>query len=375
MVQKLTSSLELKQKNRSHVFQLLYKTSGLTRQDIVARLQLSLPTVTQNLEELQAEGLICEDGSKGNTGGRRAKTYALVANARTAIGLDITKGGITAVAVDLLGNIVARVHESVQFSKTEAYYRRVGHVIDLILRQGKLDKDRVLGVGIGVPGLITPDHQKVFYGEILQFTDATCMEFSEFIPFRANLYNDANAAGFAESWVRPDLKNAFYLMLSNNVGGAIYINNRQYNGDNTRSGEVGHIQIVPNGKLCYCGQRGCVDAYCAATVLSGMTNGDLNVFFAKLERKDPKACAVWREYLQHLSVTVANVRMLLDCNIILGGYVGEYIDPYLDELKALAARLSGFEDTADYLLPCSYKKEAIAAGAALSYIAEFVKSI
>ena len=59
MVQKLTSSLELKQKNRSHVFQLLYKTSGLTRQDIVARLQLSLPTVTQNLEELQAEGLIC----------------------------------------------------------------------------------------------------------------------------------------------------------------------------------------------------------------------------------------------------------------------------------------------------------------------------
>lgn len=285
MVQKLTSSLELKQKNRSHVFQLLYKTSGLTRQDIVARLQLSLPTVTQNLEELQAEGLICEDGSKGNTGGRRAKTYALVANARTAIGLDITKGGITAVAVDLLGNIVARVHESVQFSKTEAYYRRVGHVIDLILRQGKLDKERVLGVGIGVPGLITPDHQKVFYGEILQFTDATCMEFSEFIPFRTNLYNDANAAGFAESWVRPDLKNAFYLMLSNNVGGAIYINNRQYNGDNTRSGEVGHIQIVPNGKLCYCGQRGCVDAYCAATVLSGMTNGDLNAFLPSWKEK------------------------------------------------------------------------------------------
>ena len=67
--------------------------------------------------------------------------------------------------------------------------------------------------------------------------------------------------------------------------------------------------------------------------------------------------------------------MLLDCNIILGGYVGEYIDPYLEDLKALTAKLSGFETTADYLLPCRYKKEAIAAGAALNYIAKFVKSI
>lgn len=375
MAKKITSSLELKQKNRSHIFQLLYRKPSLTRQDIVTQLQLSLPTVTQNLEDLQSEGLIMEDGSKGHTGGRRARTYALVADARTAIGLDITKGGITAVAVDLLGNIIAKIHKTVPFSRTDAYYRGLGDIIDSIIRQGELDRERILGVGIGVPGLITPDHQNVFYGEILQFTGATCQEFSGFIPFHTELYNDANAAGFAESWVRPDLRNAFYLMLSNNVGGAIYINNQQYNGENTRSGEVGHIQIVPNGKRCYCGQRGCVDAYCAATVLSSVTDGDLNRFFSLLEKNDTETCAVWAEYLQHLSTTVANVRMLLDCNIILGGYVGEYIDPYLEDLKALTAKLSGFETTADYLLPCRYKKEAIAAGAALNYIAKFVKSI
>lgn len=372
---KLTSSLELKQKNHSNIFRLFYQSSSLTRQDVVAQLQLSLPTVTQNLEDLLAEGLLQKDGSKGNTGGRRASTYALVADARTAIGLDVTRHAITAVAVDILGNIIAQVHRPIPFSRTDAYYRSLGETIEAVIAQGQLARDHILGVGIGVPGLITPDRQTVFYGEILHFTGASCEEFSKYIPFATELCNDANAAGFAESWVRPNLENAFYLMLSNNVGGAIYLNNRQYNGDNIRSGEAGHLQIVPNGKRCYCGQQGCVDAYCAATVLSSATDGDLSRFFSLLQSGDPQCGKVWSEYLQHLAKAIINIRMLLDCNIILGGYVGEYIVPYLEDLKKATAALSGFEATADYLLPCKYNKNAIAAGAAMGYIAKFVRSI
>lgn len=374
-MEKRTANIEIKQRNRNNIYQLLRKHEGLSRQDIVNALQLSLPTVTQNLMELRQEGLVEECGSIGNTGGRRATAFSTVNDARTAIGVDITRNHITTVAVDLKGTIIAQTSSKVAFERSESYYRRLGEIVEETIRAGKLDRKKVLGVGIGVPGLITADNQTVFYGEILNFTGATCREFSQFIDIPTALFNDANAAGFAEMWTNPDIKSAFYIMLSNNVGGAIYNNHHQFCGEHMRAGEVGHIIIVPDGLQCYCGQRGCVDAYCAATVLSGLTDGDLKLFFERLRSGDEKARQLWSEYLRHLAKAVINVRMLFDFPIIIGGYVGEYIDEYLPELKSHIAGKNSFEKDADYIIPCRYKVESIATGAALNFIASFLDGI
>lgn len=368
-------SMELKQKNRTRIFRLFRETSAISRQEIVNALNLSLPTVTQNLEKLQTEGLIAQTGTVGNTGGRRARVYSMVHSARTAIGLDITRHHITAVSLDLGGNVIATLQKRRDFSRTDAYYRQMGELIREMISVAHLDKRNILGVGIGVPGLITPDNKTVFYGEILQFTGATCDEFSKYIPYPTALYNDANAAGFAELQELHSCQNIFYLMLSNNVGGAVYLNSQQYCGENIRSGEAGHMIIHPGGKKCYCGQEGCVDAYCSATVLSGLSEGSLSEFFRQLRKQDPQILAAWETYLDDLALTVGNLRMLFDCNIILGGYVGAYMDSYLDALKARLVGKNSFEQAADYLLPCHYKNEAIAAGAALNFIVAFLDSV
>ena len=69
------------------------------------------------------------------------------------------------------------------------------------------------------------------------------------------------------------------------------------------------------------------------------------------------------------------IHVLLDCNIVLGGYVGEYMGPYIDDLQVRVVKLSTFCDNADFLKLCSYKKEAIAAGAAMRFIADFTDSV
>ncbi len=222
------------------------------------RLGLSLPTVTQNLTDLLDEGLIAESGTRGNTGGRSAVAYSCVASAHTAIGMDITKHHITAVALDLRGRILGGIREKHTFERSDAYYRQLGRVVDQVIEQNEIAPESVLGVGFGVPGLITEDNRGVFYGKILNFTGATVEEFSHYIPFPAKLFNDANAACFAETWLTEDVDNTFYIMLSNNVGGAVRINRLMYPGDNLHAGEVGHLTIHPEGKPCYCGQRGCV---------------------------------------------------------------------------------------------------------------------
>ena len=372
---KQTANMEIKSRNRTSIYQYLRSNPGQTRQDLVRSLQLCLPTVTQNLTQLQQEGLVEESGSMGNTGGRKAKLYGIVAAARAAVGLDITRHRVTAVVVDLNGTILAGNQLKTDFARNDAYYQALGRLVEQSVADSGVSPDRILGVGMGVPGLVTGDHQGVFYGEILGFTGADSAELSRYNPYPTTLHNDANAAGFAEAWAVPEPGNAYYLMLSNNLGGSVVVDGRVYAGDHLRSGEVGHMCIVPGGRPCYCGQKGCVDAYLAATELSDMTDGSLELFFDLLRGGSQMAREKWDRYVEHLAFAVNNLSMLFDCRVILGGYVGQYIGPYLDDIRRRAGQLNPFEHSADYLTPCACRREAIATGAALNYISDFLAQI
>jgi predicted NBD/HSP70 family sugar kinase len=373
---KKISNHSIQRNNRSNIYRLLREEGALSKQELVQRLRLSLPTVTTNLTGLVAEGFVAEGGFIGNTGGRRAKTYSAVNDARLAVGLDVTKDYVIAVVVDLRGTIIHKTRVSLQFEQSAAYYRRLAGVVRDLVRGGVPDDRRILGAGIGVPGLVTENNRKVFYGEILKFTGATCAEFSRDIPYKTALLNDASAAGFGEFWIRGRPGSAFYISLSNNIGGSVMIDNRIHNGSHYHSGEIGHLTLYPGGKRCYCGQLGCVETYLAATILTGETGGALSDFFKRLSARDARALSLWDVYLNDLARTVNNLQQLFDCTIILGGYVAEYIAEYLDELKQRAGKLNPFEKgNADYIEICRYKTWSIAAGAALHFISEFINTV
>ena len=118
-----------------------------------------------------------------------------------------------------------------------------------------------------------------------------------------------------------------------------------------------------------------MDPYCTAGVLSSATGGDLRRFFQLLKEKDPNTVTLWQEYVGHLASAVSSIRMLFDCDIIIGGYVGSYIDAHMEDLKEALKDRTTFDENADYLRPCRYKTEAIATGAALNYISAFLDSI
>jgi predicted NBD/HSP70 family sugar kinase len=369
------ATLGIQRMNRRNIYHLFRRDGSLTRQDIVHRLQLSLPTVVQNINNLQNEGYIREEGFIGYTGGRRAKTYNVVNNARIAIGLDITMDYIIAVVVDLAGEVICRNQVWCKFEPSDRYYKSLGAVVTDLVKKNSLDEKRILGVGLGVPGLVTEDNQRVFYGEILKFTGATCQEFSKYIPYKSALLNDANAAGFGEFWIRENPGSAFYVSLSNNIGGMVIINDRILTGSHFHSGEIGHLTLYPKGKLCYCGRKGCVDPYLAATNLSSLSNGDMADFFRLLEEKNPVVVKTWDAYLNDLALALNNIQSLFDCRVILGGYVAEYIDKFIPELKRRAALLNTFEKDADYIDVCRYKTYSIAAGAALHFISAFIDAV
>lgn len=136
------------------------------------------------------------------------------------------------------------------------------------------------------------------------------------------------------------------------------------------------IVVPEGGRQCYCGKYGCFDTVCRAGNLDQYTDGNLELFFEKLRKKDKTALALWDEYLDHLAIAIHNIRILFDGKVILGGYVGAYIGEYLSDLCRRVDEYNPFGDRAeDYVIACHYKKEASAAGAAIFYIDEFLAEI
>jgi len=380
------SNIEVKKINRNQVFRYVNKYEKVSKPDIAVALGISMPTVLQNVKELLDRGLISEGGAFESTGGRKAKVIAPVHNARYAIGIDITQNHVSLGLTDLSGQVLRHSRHHKPFINERKYYSEMGEMAVKFLENSKIPEDRFLGFGISVPGIITPDNNKIAYSHALGIKDVPCSIFSQSIPYPCIFSNDANAAGLAELYSADKRFTAVYLSLSNSVGGAIIIDKSNgqddgqvtesiFLGDNCRSGEFGHMTLISGGKTCYCGKMGCVDAYCSAKILAKYTDGKLEKFFSEMERGNDEYRAVWEEYLTYLAMAVNNLRMAFDCSVIIGGYVGSFIEPYLAHLQEKAGLLNTFEMNAQYIKPCRFRTEASALGAALRHIEIFIDSI
>lgn len=364
----------IKARNLGDIYRTIYYEGPCSRQALATRLGLSLPTVTNNLNRLKEEGLIYNAGSFSSTGGRKANMLRCVANARFSMGIDITKNHLSIVIIDLESQIIASNRIRIPFEDTDDYYRFAAEKLEYIIAEHSILKNKLLGVGISLPVIVGKDQKSISYATVIEISGEIYPKIQKHIPYPFLLFNDANSGGLAESWISPSKENKIYLSLSSSVGGAT-INGRDISiGNNCRASEFGHMTIIPNGRKCYCGQHGCLNAYCSAKLLTNLTNGDLKRFFDEL--KDNKGFQqLFDEYLDYLAIAVNNLRMCYDCDVILGGNVGAYMTDYIEILREKAVALNPYEQDANYIQVCHYKTEAAAAGAALYYVNQFVLHI
>lgn len=152
---------------------------------------------------------------------------------------------------------------------------------------------------------------------IVEVREFPIRRLTQYIPYPCFIENDANAGGIAEWWNHEDHENMVYLSVQRGVGGAVLLDGVRYMGHHHHSGEFGHMCIVPNGKPCLCGMRGCLEAYCSTARISTDLGITREEFFASLEAGNPDYLATWKEYLDYLAIGINNIRMVLDCNIVL----------------------------------------------------------
>lgn len=381
MNRKRTLTSEVRVANRSLIFHTLYEQGAQSKSQLRSLLGLSLPTIDQNLTELRRQGLLTATEGRQATGGRKAMEYAVDPEARFALGVDITANHIATAILDLLGGIRHLTRERLVYEPTAAYCAHVSAQLKQLLSDHGIAEDRVLGLGLSVPAIVSADARQLTYASLLQFTDGRLSDFEGCLPFPCRFINDATAGGFAEAWYNPDIRRGgrdqtiAYLSLSNSVGGAFLHLGSIYPGINQRASEFGHLTLHPGGRTCYCGQRGCADAYLSAKLLSDLRQGDLAAFFEALAAGDPACQAAFERYSDDLVLMINDLRMVYDCPVICGGYVGSHLTPYLDRLRGRLAQRNTFEPDGSYLLACAWRYEAAAVGAALNYLDAFIRGI
>jgi len=364
---------EKKKSNKSRIARFIRKKGSASKPEIAYSLKISMPTVLTAVKDLTEAGVIKESGQYESTGGRKAAALSIVPDNRYAVGIDITANHVSFVLINLNGDILFRKRIRQAYSHCQAYYKSIRDDTDVFIRDSQIEAGRILGVGISLPGIIDKSGKTLVKSHILNVENISLQVLGQYFDREPSYENDASAAAMAElGHLRG---NAVYLSLSNTVGGAICVNQSLYQGDHFRSAEFGHMILVPRGRSCYCGKKGCMDAYCSAKVLSAASDGSLETFFKKLAAGDAALTSIWEEYLDHLAMAISNLRMCFDCDILLGGYVGGFLEPYLEELSSRAAQYNGFDRDASYIRLCRYKKEAAAVGIALTFVDDYLDNL
>lgn len=366
------TNIEVKKKNRNDVFRYICSKGMVSNPDISYALKLSLPTATQITKELIEKGLVEEKGELESTGGRRAKALAVSDHVGKAVGLDITKNHISIMLTNLTGSILKYDRIFLPYKAEDSYYQEVSQKLECFLREGGHRRESILGIGISFPGIIDLEKEQVADSHILGVKMLPFSSVSRFFSYPCHFLNDANAGAYAEGIQSESMERFFYLSLSNTVGGAVYSNGRLEQGKNFRCGEAGHMTIVPDGEKCYCGKSGCLDAYCSARCLS---DGRLEDFFERLGQGDQEAAGLWDKYTYYLAIAVNNIHMVLDCDLVLGGYVGSCMGEYIKDVQDKVSQRNTFAEGSSFVRCCRHKTGAAALGASLNVIELFMEQV
>lgn len=377
MSEKGLTNISVKKINRSKVYQYIYRKKITSKLQIVQDLQMGLSTVSQNLNLLEQDGLIEKNGYFESTGGRKANAIQIVSDFRISIGIGILKNMFHITAVDLYGNALYTNTIPFPYSNTPDYYKQVTDKIKEFITTNQYDEEKILGVSIATQGITSPDHSTVLYGNIMNNTGMILEDFSRYLPYPCYLEHDSKSAAFLELWKHPELDSAVVFLLNRNLGGAIITNHQIHQGSSMHSGTIEHICINPDGPLCYCGNRGCLETYCSANALEQAAGMNIKDFFSLLrEKKSPQLTQIWKDYLHHLAFAMKNLNLIIDAPIIISGYLAPYF--LEDDIAYLTKHInvsSPFALNKEHIFVGTNGQYTPAIGAALFYVNQFIHSI
>ncbi len=403
-----TTVRDLRMRNRSRLLWELYLHGPLTYPGLAAAARVSPATVSNVIGDLERMGLVGEVGSEDSHGGRPRGLFHIDPDSGYVVGVDV---GETAVMVELFDlGMRARASRRSLTRHTrlepEEVVDRIVEGVEAVVAGSDVDESRILGVGVGVPGLVERRRcdgaeddrcggertEAVVYDQSIGWGTVPIERMlRERIPLPIIVDNGANTLGEAERWfgAAKGSENAIIVLLGAGVGASIVA---PAGGDELSfAAELGHTTVVAGGRRCACGSEGCLEAYAGADAIVARYDRlkrrtraadpaeveERMVAILAADGSDRAAHQVVADLVRYLGVGLANlVNLLTPERIVIGGWLGHALpDPILPRIReviganALARPFERLE-----VVRARLGTDAVALGAATLPVACFLRS-
>ncbi|MEV7947915.1 MULTISPECIES: ROK family transcriptional regulator [Streptomyces] len=356
---------DLRRGNRARVLQRLYFDGPLSRQELGPVTGLSSGSISNVVAELSAEGLLEEAGVVDSDGGRPRTLLRVAPDGGLLVGIDI---GETRVRVELFDLSLTELARTERLLAQHGYdvERIVAHVrtgVADVLRDAGADPLRLLGIGIGVPGIIERDGPEgpdgtrgaVVHGQTIGWR---AVPFEQLlreavdVPPEVPLFidNGAKTLGQAEMWFGGGrgAGAAAIALIGSGVGACVDHGDILDEDRTSLALEWGHTTVQLRGRRCRCGSIGCLEAYAGAEALrerwreaGGPLPEDADdetalaallaaAYPGRRGTPDPVALALLDETAECLGAALADlVNLFLPERILIGGWAGLLLGPRL----------------------------------------------
>lgn len=260
----------IKKKNinrRNQIQKILMDKGKLPLSQIAKFANISLPVATSLVKELVKGKIISEvEGTTGSGAGRPPVLYKLNGNAGYFLGLDLGRIYTNYVILNLEQEIVfEKTNNVLLLNNDPLILTKLEDEVNKVLDEAKIKWNKVLGIGLSIPGIVKG--MKGISETYLNFFDKPLADvISEKFKKPVRIEHDVKAMTYGELWFgnATGSKNVLCVNFGWGLGLGLVLNGKLYYGENQYAGEFGHIPLVPNGRLCYCGKQGCLE-----TVSSG----------------------------------------------------------------------------------------------------------
>jgi predicted NBD/HSP70 family sugar kinase len=283
------SLASLRRLNRGRVINALREHGMVSRAEIARRTGLSRSTVSSLISELQSDGLVVEreepGAAHGEQGGRPPILLAFDASAGAALGIDFGHSHVRVAVSDLSSNILAE--RAAPMDIDHASHEGLDVALELIgeaLAEAGVDRSRVIGAGLGLPGPIDQADGVTGSSAILPgwVGLAAGEEMRRRLDVPVSVDNDANLGALAEftHGAGRGATDLVYLKVSSGIGAGLILGGRLYRGAGGMAGEIGHVLVDPEGAVCRCGNRGCLETAASSGALIELlrrSHGELTV--------------------------------------------------------------------------------------------------
>lgn len=243
---------------------------------------------------------------------------------RIRVGLDVGGTKIDAVSVDSSGEIIGRLRRVTGWGD-DAVVESIVTAVSALADEVGLSLSDIGSVGIGIPGLVDADAGRVDHAvnlgvESLELADRA--EQALGMPFRVE--NDVKAAALGAAALSGVTGSMAYLNLGTGVAAGIVIDGHIWRGARGTAGEVGHLSVDPKGRLCGCGQHGCVETFCGGGALAKAWGrpGALPIrdIFDAADAGDPLALALRADLFHGAAAAVRVLVLSADVEtVVIGG--------------------------------------------------------